>query len=94
MTATPITITGYDMDCECEHCGRKLTHGVMTDVRGMIGADCFVKIITANTKKYSGNGKPTASMVRDMAKIRDRYTDEGMARLGRYPHHFVFLLAA
>lgn len=92
--ANQIAITGYEPECECEHCGRKLQHGVKTDALGIIGADCFNKLITADRRKFSGNGKPGASLVRDMAKIRERYSDEGMRRLGRYPHHFIFELAA
>lgn len=89
-----LTITGYDQDDCCSHCGRKLVHCVKTSELGIIGADCFVKLVAPNRKKYSGNGKPTASIVREMALIRERYSDEGMSRLGRYPHHFVFEVAA
>jgi hypothetical protein len=60
----------------------------------LIGADCFNKLIVANTKKYSGNGKPGASLVRDMAKLRDRVSDANLSRYGRQPHHFVFEVAA
>lgn len=89
-----LTIIGYEMDDHCSHCGRKLVHCVNTAEMGLIGADCFNKLIKANTKKYSGNGKPGAPLVRDMAKLRDRYSNEGLARVGRYPHHFVFEAAA
>jgi len=93
MTNT-LTITGYEMDDYCSHCGRKLVHCINTAELGLIGADCFNKLIVANRKKYSGNGKPGASLVRDMAKLRDRYSDEGLKRFGRYPHHFIFEMAA
>ena len=93
MTNT-LTIIGYEMDDFCSHCGRKLVHCVNTAEMGLIGADCFNKLITANTKKYSGNGKPGASLVRDMAKLRDRVSDAGLSRYGRAPHHFVFEMAA
>jgi hypothetical protein len=89
-----LTIIGYEMDDHCAHCGRKLVHCVNTAELGLIGADCFNKLIVANTKKYSGNGKPGASLVRDMAKLRDRVGDAHLSRYGRAPHHFVFELAA
>lgn len=93
MTAT-LTIIGYEQDDCCSHCGRKLIHCVNTAELGLIGADCFNKLIVANRKKYSGNGKPGASLVRDMAKLRDRYSDEGLRRIGRRPEHFSFEMAA
>lgn len=89
-----LTITGYDQDDFCTHCGRKLIHCVKTAELGLIGADCFNKLIAANRKKYSGNGKPGASLVRDMAKLREKVSDAGLSRYGRAPHHFVFELAA
>ncbi|WP_164857154.1 hypothetical protein [Sphingomonas crocodyli] len=93
MTNT-LTIIGYEMDDHCSHCGRKLVHCVDTAEMGLIGADCFNKLIKANTKKYSGNGKPGASLVRDMAKLRDRVSDAGLSSYGRHPNHFVFEVAA
>lgn len=92
--AQSLTITGYEQDDFCSHCGRKLIHCVNTAELGLIGADCFNKLIAPDAKRFSGNGKPGASLVRDMAKIRDRYTDEGMSRLGYQPRHFSFEVAA
>lgn len=94
MQTQTLTIVGYEMDDCCSHCGRKLVHCINTAEMGLIGADCFNKLIARNLKKYSGNGKPGASLIRDMAKLRDRYSDEGLTRFGRYPHHFVFEVAA
>ncbi|MBR8475805.1 hypothetical protein [Burkholderia cenocepacia] len=71
---TTITINGYEQDCNCEHCGRPLKLGVVTDAKGTIGADCFVKLIARNTKRYSGNGKPGAERVREYALIVARGT--------------------
>lgn len=89
---TTITIIGYDQPDNCEHCGRHLIHGVRTDTFGVIGADCFVRLIKADKRRYGGNGKPTASMVRDYAKLIERRSPERLAEMGYRPTHFQFEL--
>ena len=74
MTST-ITIQGYTRECNCDHCGRPLKLGVQTAERGTIGADCFVKLIARDTKRFSGNGKPGASRVREYAIIATKGAD-------------------
>lgn len=64
-----LTIQGYTRECNCDHCGRPLKLGVSTAERGVIGADCFVKLIVRDAKRFSGNGKPGASRVREYAII-------------------------
>lgn len=86
-------ITGYEPIERCEHCNRRMVHGVRTASHGTIGADCFVKLIKADRKRFGGNGKPSASMVRDFAKMREFRSDERLALMGYYPRHFVFELA-
>ena len=88
-----ICINGYDQPDNCEHCGKHLIHGVRTNTHGTIGADCFVKLIKADRKRYSGNGKPSASMVRDYAKMVEFRSVERRAQMGYGPHHFQFELA-
>lgn len=88
-----ICIQGYDQPDNCEHCGKRLIHGVKTNTHGVIGADCFVKLIKADTKRFSGNGKPTASMVRDMAKMKEFRSADRLDRMGYSPRHFQFELA-
>jgi len=88
-----ICIVGYERECECDHCGRALQHGVRTDRFGTIGADCFNRLIAANRKNFSGNGKPGAAWVRTLAKLRERDSDESLRRLGYGPWHFQFELA-
>lgn len=94
MAQATLTIIGYDQDDECQHCGRKLVHCVNTAEMGVIGADCFNKLIAADTRRFSGNGKPGAPLIRDMAKMREFNTPARLEALGRYPHHFVFEVAA
>lgn len=85
-----LTIVGYEQGDFCAHCGRKLVHCVNTAELGLIGADCFNRLIVANPKRFSGNGKPGAALVRDLARLRDRYDWPALHRLGRDPRHFVF----
>ena len=88
-----ISIMGYEGECSCDHCGRSLSHGVRTDTHGVIGADCFNKLIKADRKKFSRDGKPGASMIRTYAKLRERDSWDSLARIGYGPHHFVFEVA-
>lgn len=89
-----ICINGYDQPDNCEHCGKHLIHGVVTNTHGVIGADCFIKLIKADKKRFSGNGKPTASMVRDFAKMREKRSDKRLIECGYNPAtSFTFELA-
>lgn len=86
-----ITITGYDTECKCEHCGRPLKLGVKTAERGIIGADCFVKLVAKDRSRWSGNGKPSAGIIKERAII----ITKGLAYAGRahglhYAYHFEF----
>jgi len=85
-----ISIIGYEPEHSCDHCGRNLTHGIQTDRLGVVGADCLNKMIVANRKRFSGNGKPGASLIRTFAKLRQRDSWESLRRIGYAPHHFDF----
>jgi len=76
---TTISINGYDQPDHCDHCGKRLIHGVRTNTHGTIGADC-------------GNGKPTASMVRDFAKMVEFRSAQRLSEMGYSPRHFQFEL--
>lgn len=88
-----ITILGYERECYCDHCGRALQHGVKVSGLGVIGADCFNRLITADRKRFSGNGKPGAPYVRTLAKLKERDSAAQLSRMGYGPHHFVFEVA-
>jgi len=53
---TLIYIVGYEEDCMCAHCGRKLKHGIKISTGEIVGADCFDKQLTkarvSGKKKY------------------------------------------
>ena len=89
-----ICIQGYDQPDNCEHCGKRLIHGVVTNTHGVIGADCFVKLIKADKKRFSGNGKPTPSMIRDFARLREKCSDKRLKEIGYWTEtSFTFELA-
>jgi ribosome-binding protein aMBF1 (putative translation factor) len=51
-----ITITGYESDCNCEHCGRKLKHGIKIEQNGLtktVGAHCLANDMT-KPQEYQG----------------------------------------
>ena len=56
MSAQQITITGYEQECSCEHCGRALKHGIRLLDGRIVGAQCLDKKLTAprikSGKKY------------------------------------------
>lgn len=85
-----ITINGYTKECNCEHCGRPLKLGVKTEERGTIGADCFVKLIAKNKKRYNGNGKPSAEMVKQYAMIIAKGLEYAGRCHGLYSYSFTF----
>ncbi len=89
-----ICIQGYDQPDHCEHCNKRLIHGVRTNTHGVIGADCFVKLIKADKKRFSNGGKPSASMVRDFAKMVEFRSPERLSQMGYSLRHFQFELAA
>ncbi|MGZ8272163.1 MAG: hypothetical protein ACXWT5_13360 [Methylophilus sp.] len=87
-----LTIKGYETDCNCGVCGRALKLGVITLEMGVIGADCFVKAIAKNKTRYSGNGKPSAEMVKQYAIINSKGLDYALRAHGLRPHSFEFSL--
>jgi hypothetical protein len=90
---TTISILGYEQECYCDHCGRALQHGVKVTGFGTIGADCFNKLIKADRKRFSGNGKPGSTLTRTLAKLRERDSSQQLSRMGYSDRHFVFELA-
>lgn len=77
MTATEtatIVITGYTEDCNCEHCGRNLRHGIRISDGRVVGAQCFDRVLTL-PKTYSGKSyRVGAENIIRYAKIAERFT--------------------
>lgn len=88
-----ITIIGYEKQCDCDHCGRALQHGIRVTGHGVIGADCFRAMIKSDRKKFS-QGKPDATFVRTLAKLAERDSPDMLRRLGYHASLFVYEVAA
>lgn len=88
-----LTITGYERECNCEHCGRPLKLGVKTAERGLIGADCFVKMIARDRARFNGNGKPSAEGVKQYALVIAKGMEYASRMYGYSARSFVFPLA-
>jgi len=93
VTAATISILGYEAECDCDHCGRSLRHGIKVSGLGTIGADCFRAMIRSNRKRFS-QGKPDAAYVHTLAKLKERDSAAQLSRMGYGPNHFVFEVAA
>lgn len=65
------SIVGCLQGAHCDHCGRPLKYGVQTDNLGTIGADCLHSMIVFDRKRW-GNGKPSASYIREIAMVAER----------------------
>lgn len=48
-----LTIVGYEKECNCEHCGRSLKHGIRISDGRVVGAQCLDKSMT-KPKMYQG----------------------------------------
>jgi hypothetical protein len=48
-----IVIVGYEQECNCEHCGRPLKHGIRISDGRVVGATCLDKKLT-KPKIYRG----------------------------------------
>lgn len=77
------SILGYEDDCNCDHCGRKLKIGIKISGYGVIGADCLNKAIIFNKKRWGG-GKPGAAHLRELAIKRQRCSDDRLKDNGYF----------
>ena len=77
-----IEIVGYEQDCNCEHCGRQLKHGIRISDGRIVGATCLDKKLT-KAKVYQG--KPFrlgAEKIVTAAKVAQWKTPDQWARYG------------
>lgn len=67
------TIVGYETDCNCEHCGRALKHGIRLSDGRVVGAQCLDKSMT-KPKMYQGKAyRSGAEFIIKAAKVVQRY---------------------
>ena len=74
-------IIGYEEDCNCDHCGRKLRVGIVLSGYGTIGADCLNAAIVFDRKRW-GAGKPGAPYLRELAIKRQKNSPERLSQMG------------
>lgn len=79
-----LTIIGYEQETQCEHCGKPLKHGIKTAEIGVIGADCFVKMVDRRLHAVS------SSTIRDLAKWREYASEAKRLNNGMRPDVFIF----
>lgn len=49
-TAEVVTITGFERECDCSHCGQPLKVGVrLANFIGALGSDCLAKSVQKQT---------------------------------------------
>jgi len=88
---TTVTITGYQPDCVCAHCGRNLAHGIKMQDGFVVGSSCFAnKIIAKNIRRFSRNGRPSPAWVVELAQWMEFKTESQRQRAGLYPVNFRF----
>jgi len=68
---TKTSIIGCLQGANCDHCGRPPKYGVQTTNRGTMGADCL-NAMSVFDRRRCGNGKPSASYIRDLAMVVER----------------------
>lgn len=64
-----LTITGYEQDGNCEHCGRPLVHCIRLADGRVVGATCFDKKLTKPRLYRGKNYRVGAEGVIRLAKI-------------------------
>ena len=77
-----IEIVGYEEDCNCEHCGRALRHGIRISDGRTVGATCLDKKLTL-PKVYQGKKyRLGAELIVRAAKVAQFYTPNAWSRFG------------
>lgn len=89
---TTITITGYEQDGNCEHCGRALKHCIRISDGRIVGATCLDKKIS-KPKQYHGKSyRLGAEMIVKAAKCAQFVPAQNWARYGVNRHTMTFEL--
>lgn len=77
-----ISIVGYESECNCEHCGRALKHGIRLSDGRLVGATCFDKKLTL-PRTYQGKSfRFGAEFIVKIAKVVQFYSPNNWARFG------------
>lgn len=66
---TTISITGYEPETTCEHCGRQLKHGVRLSDGRVVGATCLDKKLTKAKNSGGRTYRLGAEKIVTIAKV-------------------------
>lgn len=85
-----LKITGYEQDCNCEHCGRHLVHGIRLSDGRVVGATCLDKKLTL-PKVYQGKKYRLGSeLIIKAAKVAQFKSHDQWPRYGVNDHTMTF----
>lgn len=77
-----LTITGYEQECNCEHCGRSLKHGIRLSDGRIVGATCLDKKLT-KAKIYNGKSYRLGSeLIIRAAQVAEFHAPAAWSRFG------------
>lgn len=86
-----LTITGYEQEGTCTHCGRKLKHCIKLSDGRIVGSTCFDKKLTlpriSRGKKY----RVGSTHIIELAKIAQFVNASEWKRYGVNATHFNFV---
>ena len=75
-------ITGYELDCECSHCGRVLKMGVkLEQFSGAFGVDCLTKCFGVSTQ-YGYKVRPNRDGIKTRAIVARKGADYAKSTYG------------
>ncbi|MDX3998414.1 hypothetical protein, partial [Pseudomonas aeruginosa] len=69
-----ISIVGYESDCNCEHCGRALRHGIRLSDGRLVGATCLDKKLTKPRLHQGKSFRFGAEHIIKIAKVVQFYS--------------------
>lgn len=77
-----ISIVGYEAECNCEHCGRALKHGIKLSDGRIVGATCLDKKMTMPRIYQGKKFRFGADFIVKVAKVVEFYSPSNWARFG------------
>ncbi|HHK4483248.1 TPA: hypothetical protein ACQTYQ_006627, partial [Pseudomonas aeruginosa] len=81
-TMSQISIVGYESECNCEHCGRALKHGIRLSDGRLVGATCFDKKLTLPRTYHGKSFRFGAEHIVKIAKVVQFYSPSNWTRFG------------
>ncbi len=89
-----IEINGYAQEAKCEHCGRRLKHGIILSDGRVVGATCLdQKLTKPRVDWYGKKYRYGAEHIVHIAKVVSRYEQSQWHNRGVGENATVFELA-